>query len=86
MADTLKPLAGTGTTRGACMAGPSMKLVGDDAALVALGNTSEGVLGLAGGLGSGAMVTQTLLVVLVLTNSAKFIVSPCVASTPRGTD
>lgn len=69
MADTLKPFAGTGTTRGSCMAGPSMKLGGDDAALVALGNTSAGVVGLPV-RGSGAKVTQTLLVVFVLTNSA----------------
>jgi hypothetical protein len=54
---TLKPLAGTGTTR--LLLPVMMKLVGAVAALVALGNTSDGVVGLAGGGGSGAMTTHT---------------------------
>lgn len=58
---TLKPLAGTGTTR--LLLPVMMKLGGAVAALVALGNTRSGVRGLAGGGGSGAMTTHTDVVV-----------------------
>ncbi len=69
MADTLNPFDGTGTTRDCCMAGPSMKLLGTVGA-PATGKTNVGVVGLFGDGGSGAMVTQTLLVVFPLVNSA----------------
>jgi len=58
---TLKPLAGTGTTR--LLLPLMIKLAGAVAALVALGNTSAGVVGLAGGVGSGAKTTHTDVVV-----------------------
>ena len=70
MADTLKPFAGTGTTRGICMLGPRMKLIGSVGA-PATGNTSVGVLGV-NDVGNGASTTQTV-VVPVLMNSAKLI-------------
>ena len=68
--DTLKPLAGTGTTRESLFR--SMKLLGAVAALVAFGNTSVGVEGADVAERSGARVTQTLDVALPdkLKNSA----------------